>query len=104
MEQMPGHVLDDSSVPCEDRLRVDYLVLLGSGVDVPQADRMVIAGREQVPVEVRVPGQPVALLLVPSQSQIGLALSAWVGLAGVLRVVEHKRENRLLDRDGKDER
>ena len=56
MEQMPGHVLDDSSVPCEDRLRVDYLVLLGSGVDVPQADRVVIAGREQVPVEVWVPG------------------------------------------------
>ena len=90
MEQMPGHVLDDSSVPCEDCLRVDYLVLLRSGVDIPQADRVVIAGREQVPVEVWVPGQPVALLLVPSQSQIGLALSAWVRLAGVLRVVEHK--------------
>ena len=51
---------------CENGLGVDDLVL-GGGVDVPQADGVVVGGRQQVAVEVGVPRQTVALLLVTAQ-------------------------------------
>ena len=59
----------------EDGLCVDDLVLFGSGVDVPQTDGVVIRGGEQVAVEVGVPGETVALLLVAPE------LEVWVTLA-----------------------
>ena len=55
VEQVPGHVLNHARVPGEDRLGVDDLVLLGGGVDVPQADGVVVAGGEEVAVDVGVP-------------------------------------------------
>ena len=75
MEEMPGDVLDDGGVSGEDGLGVDDLVLLGRGVDVPQADGVVVAGRQQVPVQVGVPGQAVPLLLVAAQLQVGVTLA-----------------------------
>ena len=69
---------------------IAYLVLFGRSVDVPQADGMVIAGREQVAVQVRVPGESVALLLVSLEPQIRNADTVWVGLGRVLGVVEDK--------------
>ena len=90
----------------EDGLGVDDLVLFGSGVDVPQTDGVVIRGGEQVAVEVGVPGETVALLLVAPELEVWVtlacdwsvsklldcdwSLAAGVGLAGVLRVVEHQ--------------
>ena len=67
---------------------IAYLVLFGRSVDVPQADGMVIAGREQVAVQVRVPGESVALLLVSLEPQIRDADTVWVGLGRVLGVVK----------------
>ena len=55
MEQVPGDILNHSSVPSEDCLGVDDLVLLGRGVDVPEADGVVVRGGEQVAVQVGVP-------------------------------------------------
>ena len=51
-----------------------YLVLLGRAVDVPEADGVVVGGGEEVPVQVGVPAQPVALLLVAAQPQVRVAL------------------------------
>ena len=90
MEQVPGNVLNNSSVSCEDRLGIDDLVLLGGGVDVPEADGVVVAGGEEVSVEVGVPGEAVALLLVTSQPQVGLALATWIRLARVFGIVKHE--------------
>ena len=90
MEQMPGYILNNGSVACEDGLSVDNLVLLGGGIDVPQADGVVVTGREEVSVEVGIPGQAVALLLVTPQSQVWLALATRVRLAWVFCVVKHK--------------
>ena len=50
------------------------LVFLGRAVDVPEADGVVVGGGEEVPVQVGVPAQAVALLLVAAQSQVGVAL------------------------------
>ena len=63
-------------------------MLFGRSVDIPQADGMVIAGREQVAVQVRVPGESVALLLVSLEPQIRDADTVWVGLGRVLGVVK----------------
>ena len=63
-------------------------MFFGRSVDVPQADGMVIAGREQVAVQVRVPGESVALLLVSLEPQIRDADTVWVGLGRVLGVVK----------------
>ena len=60
MEQMPGHVLHDGGVAGENGLGVDHLVLLGSGVDVPKADRVVVGGGEKVSVQVGIPRKSVA--------------------------------------------
>ena len=49
---------------------------------------MVIASGQQVSVEVGIPRQTVALLLVSSKPQVRLALSVGVGLAGMLGVIE----------------
>ena len=109
VEQMPGDVLHHRGVTwteekieskyqsvshhqltCENSLGVDDLVLLGSGVDVPQTDGVVIGGGQQVAVQVGVPGEAVAFLLVSSQLQVWVTFPAGVGLAGVLGVVEHQ--------------
>ena len=74
VQEMPSDVLDDSGVAGEDGLGVDDLVLLGRAVDVPEADSVVVRGREEVPVQVRVPAEAVALLLVAAQAQVGVAL------------------------------
>ena len=50
VEQMPGDILNNGSVSCKDCLGVNDLVLLGGGVDVPQADGVVVTGREEVSV------------------------------------------------------
>ena len=63
-------------------------MLFGRSVDIPQADGMVIAGREQVAVQVRVPGESVALLLVSLEPQIRDADTVRVGLGRVLGVVK----------------
>jgi len=49
---------------------------------------VVIAGREQMAVQVGVPGKSVALLLVTPQTKIRNADPVRVGLGGVLGVVE----------------
>ena len=106
VQQMPGHILHHCSVPSEDGLSVNDLVLFRSGIDVPQTDGVVIRGGEQVAVEVGVPGETVALLLVAPELEVWVtlacdwsvskildcdwSLAAGVGLAGVLRVVEHQ--------------
>ena len=59
VEEVPGHVLHHRRVPGENRLGVDDLVLLGRGVDVPEADGVVVRGGEQVAVQVGIPGQTV---------------------------------------------
>ena len=51
---------------------------------------MVVGGGEEVPVQVGVSAQTVALLLVPAQPQVGVALSRGIGLAGMLGVVEYE--------------
>ena len=51
---------------------------------------MVIRGRQQVAVEVWVPGEAVALLLVPPQLQVGVTFPTGIRLARVLGVVEHQ--------------
>ena len=43
-----------------------------------------------MPIQVGVPAQAVALLLVAAQPQVGVALSRRIGLAGVLGVIEYK--------------
>ena len=63
-------------------------MFFGRSVDVPQADGMVITGREQVAIQVRVPGESVALLLVSLEPQIRDADTVWVGLGRVLGVVK----------------
>ena len=45
---------------------------------------MVIGGGEQVAVEVWVPAEPVALLLVAAEAEVGVAHAGSVGLRGVL--------------------
>ena len=87
---MPGNVLNNSSVSCEDSLSVNDLVLLGGGVDVPEADGVVVTGREEMSVEVGVPREAVALLLMTSQPQVGLALATWIRLARVFGVIKHE--------------
>ena len=47
---MPSDILDNGGVAGEDSLGVDDLVLLGRAVDVPEADGVVVRGREEVPV------------------------------------------------------
>lgn len=54
---------------------------------------MVVAGGEQVAVEVGVPGEAVALLLVAAQAEVGMALAARVRFARMFRVVENCKEN-----------
>ena len=90
MEQVPGDILNHSSVPSEDCLGVDDLVLLWGRVDVPQANCVVVTGREEVSIEVGVPGETIAFLLMTSQPQVWLTLATRVRLAGMFRVVEHK--------------
>ena len=63
-------------------------MFFGRSVDVPQADGMVITGREQVAIQVRVPGESVALLLVSLEPQIRDADTVRVGLGRVLGVVK----------------
>ena len=74
VQQVPGNILNDGRVAGEDGLGVNHLVLLGRAVDVPEADGVVVGGGEEVPVQVGVPAQPVALLLVAAQPQVGVAL------------------------------
>lgn len=45
-------------------MKTTNLVFFGGGVDVPQADGVVVAGGQEVAVQVRVPRETVALLLV----------------------------------------
>ena len=61
---MPGDILDDGCVAREDSLGVYDFVLLGSGVDVPETDGVVVTGGQEVAVQVGVPGETVAFLLV----------------------------------------
>ena len=49
---------------------------------------MVIAGRQEVAVQVRVPGETVAFLLVTPKTEIGYANSVGIGFRRVLRVVK----------------
>ena len=58
-------------------------------------------GRKEVAVEVGVPREAVALLLVTAKPEIRLALSVGVGLAGMLGVVEneHVARGRLSGND-----
>ena len=74
VQQVPGNILNDGRVAGEDGLGVDHLVLLGRAVDVPEADGVVVGGGEEVAVQVGVPAQAVALLLVAAQAQVGVAL------------------------------
>ena len=55
MQEMPGHVLNHRGVSGEDSLSVDNLVLLGSRIDIPQTDGVVIRGGEEMAIEVRIP-------------------------------------------------
>ena len=55
----------------EDCPGVDDPVFLGGGIDVPEADGVVVRRAQQVAVKVGVPGQAVALLLVPAESGVG---------------------------------
>ena len=55
VQEMPGHVLNHGGVSGEDSLSVDNLVLLGSRVDIPQTDGVVIGGGEKMAIEVRIP-------------------------------------------------
>ena len=48
---------------------------LWCGVDVPEADGVIVAGGEEVAVEVGVPGQPVTFLLVTTELQVRLAFT-----------------------------
>lgn len=59
--------LHDGGVSRENGLGVDHPVLFGRGVDVPQADSVVVGGAEEVPVQVGVPGQAVAFFLVAAE-------------------------------------
>ena len=65
-----------------------HLVLFRSRVDVPEADGVVVAGRQEVAVQVRIPGEAVALLLVTAKTQIRHADPVGIGLRRVLGVVE----------------
>ena len=67
-----------------------YLVFFGSSIDVPQADRVIVTGGQQMTVQVRVPGQAITFLLVASQTQVRDANSVRIGLGGVLGVVENQ--------------
>ena len=64
------------------------LVFFGGSINVPQADSVVIAGRQEVAVQVRVPGETVAFLLVTPKTEIGYANSVGIGFRRVLRVVK----------------
>ena len=99
-------IVSSPHLTCENSLGFNDLLLLGSGVDVPETDGVVIRGGEQVAVEVGIPGETVALLLVAPELEVWVtlacdwsvskildcdwSLAAGVGLAGVLRVVEHQ--------------
>ena len=45
-----------------------YLIFFGSSIDVPQADGVIIAGRKEMPIEVRVPREAVPFLLMTSEA------------------------------------
>ena len=64
MQQVPRDVLHDGRVAAEDGERVEGARRRRIRVDVPQADRVVVARREQVAVHVLVPREAVALLRV----------------------------------------
>lgn len=42
VQQMPGDILNHGRVACENGLGIDDAVFFGSGVDVPQANRVVV--------------------------------------------------------------
>ena len=106
MQQMPCNVLHNSSMAwrlssykirtrfspttCENCLSVDNLVLLRGGVNVPQANSVVIGRRKEVTIQIRVPGQTVSFLLVPPELEVRVTLATGVRLTRVLGVVEHK--------------
>lgn len=51
---------------------------------------MVIAGRQQMSVHVRVPREPVAFLLMTSKAQIGMADAIRIRFGWVFRVIKYK--------------
>ena len=75
---------------CENGFSVNDLILFGCSIDVPQTDCVVIRGRQQVTIEVGVPGQTVAFLLMSSELEVRMTLATGVGFAGVFGVVEHQ--------------
>ncbi len=75
-------------MPSEDSLGVDHAILLRSRVDVPQADRVIVRRAQQVPVQVRVPRQSVALLLMATETEIRVTLAVRLRLGRMLRIVE----------------
>lgn len=100
VKQMPGHVFHDGGMTSEncfgiDHLRnqvffklvqkltidiVNYLVIFGSGINVPQANGVVVGSRQQMTIQVGIPGQTISFLLVTSQSEIRVTNSGRIGL------------------------
>lgn len=94
VQQMPCDVFDDSSVSGEDVLCVDDTIFLGRRVDVPQANGVIVRGRQQVSVQVRIPRQTVAFLLVAAKTQVWVAFARRLGLARMLGVVKDENVGR----------
>ncbi|KAG8238969.1 hypothetical protein J437_LFUL013950, partial [Ladona fulva] len=74
--KMPGNVFNDSGVTGKDGLSIDDSWLLGSGIDIPQANGMIIGSTQKVAIQIRIPGQPVPFLLMTTESQVRTTFAA----------------------------
>ncbi len=62
MEEMPGDVLNDGRVPSEDGLGLNDVIPSESRwgcVDIPKTDRVIVRGRQEVSIQIGIPGQSV---------------------------------------------
>jgi hypothetical protein len=87
---MPGDVLNNGRVSSENGLGINDLVFFGCSIDIPQADGVIVTGGQEMTVQVRVPRQAIAFLLVASQTQVRDANAVRVGFGGVLGIVENQ--------------
>ena len=84
VQQMPRDVLHHGRVPVVDRKSVQNTIISGSAVDVPQANRVVIGGRQQISIQVGIPRETVSWMMLgeggdQGKKEFGARVRGWGG-------------------------